>query len=63
MSTDYALLRTLLQLSRTRVDATEDYITECAKYLSTRTEGGSKEDDYRNIHNRLDRAITDQHAR
>jgi hypothetical protein len=59
LSTDYALLRTLLQLSRTRVDATENYITECSKFLSTRPEGGSK-DDYRNIHNRLDRAITNK---
>lgn len=59
MLTDYALLRTLLQLSRTRVDATEDYITECSKYLGTRIEGGS-EDDYRDIQHKLDRAITDK---
>ena len=62
MSIDYALLRTLLQLSRTRVDASEDYITECTKYLSTRPEGGSK-DDYRNIHDKLDRTIADQRSR
>jgi hypothetical protein len=62
LSTDYALLRTLLQLSRTRVDASEDYITECTKYLSTRPEGGSK-DDYRNIHDKLDRTIADQRSR
>ena len=62
MSTDYALLRTLLQLSRTRVDASEDYITECTRYLSTRPEGGSK-DDYRNIHDKLDRTIADQRSR
>lgn len=59
MSTDYALLRTLLQLSKTRADATENYITECTRYLSTRTEGGS-EDDYRNIQYKLDRAIADK---
>ena len=62
MSTDYALLRTLLQLSRTRADATEDYLTECTKFLSTRTEGGS-ENDYRNLHDKLDRAIADQHLK
>lgn len=62
MSKDYALLRTLLQLSRTRADATEDYITECTKYLGTRTEGGSQ-NDYRDIHNQLDRAIADKHSR
>ena len=56
MSTDYALLRTLLQLSRTRTDVTEEFITACTKYLSTRTEGGS-DDDYRNIQHRLDRII------
>lgn len=59
MSTDYALLRTLLQLSKTRADATENYITECTRYLSTRTEGGS-EDDYRDIQYKLDRAIADK---
>lgn len=59
MSTDYALLRTLLQLSKTRVDATDNYITECTRFLSTRTEGGS-EDDYRNIQHKLDRAIADK---
>ena len=59
MSTDYALLRTLLQLSRTRADATENYMTECARFIGTRTEGGS-EDDYRNIQHKLDRAIADK---
>lgn len=59
MSTDYSLLRTLLQMTRTRADVTEDYITECTRYLSTRTEGGS-EDDYRNIQHRLDRAIANK---
>lgn len=45
-------------MSRTRSDATENYITECTRYLGKRTEGGST-DDYRNIQHRLDRAITD----
>lgn len=59
MLTDYALLRTLLQLSRTRTDATEDYITECSKFLSSRTKGGSQ-DDYRDIQCKLDRAIANK---
>ena len=62
MSTDYKLLRTLLQLSRTRNDATENYITECKKFLSNRKDGGL-EDDYRNIQHKLDRAIADKRSK
>lgn len=59
MLTDYSLLRTLLQLSRIRSDVTEEYITACTQYLSTRADGGS-ENDYRDIQYRLDRAIADK---
>lgn len=62
MSTDYALLRTLLQLSRTRADVTDEYITACTRYLGTRNEGGS-DNDYRNIQYRLDRAIADKNRK
>lgn len=62
MSTDYKLLRTLLQLSRTRTDATENYITECTKFLSNRKDG-EQEDDYRNIQHKLDRAIADKSSK
>lgn len=62
MSTDYSLLRTLLQLSRTRVDPTEDYITECTRYVSSRVDKES-EDDRWNIYNRLDRTITNKNSK
>lgn len=61
MSTDYALLRTLLQLSRTRTDVTDEYLEQCTRFLDNRIEG--EKDDYRNLNAKLDRAIAAQQSK
>lgn len=56
MSTDYKLLQNLIQMSKLPVDISQEYLTQCSRFLDSR-EGGIVDCGLRNIKNRLDRVF------
>jgi hypothetical protein len=56
LSKDYKLMQNLIQMSKLPIDISEEYLTQCSKFLDSR-EGGIIDCGLRNIKNRLDRVI------